>query len=72
MRNMKAILGAHNARVLKDEEKKQEPCNCQRNKICPMNRVAGGCNATNLVYQVDVAAEDQPTNDILWSDHQTF
>ena len=61
VRNMKAILGAHNARVLKDEEKKQEPCNCQRNKICPMNRVAGGCNATNLVYQVDVAAEDQPT-----------
>ena len=61
VRNMKAILGAHNNRILDHKEKTQEPCNCQRSKVCPMDRIAGGCQATNLVYQVDVMTENSPT-----------
>ena len=39
----------------------KEPCNCQRRMICPMDRIAGGCQAQEVIYQVDVSSESNPT-----------
>ena len=34
--------------------------NCQKGKDCPMDRIPGGCRASEIVYEVDVEGEKSP------------
>ena len=62
VRNIRSIVDAHNKQKMSQQEPKNEPsCNCQRSKVCPMDRVPGGCQAQELVYQSDVITQDEPT-----------
>ena len=45
IRNIRSIVDAHNKKKMSQQEPKNEPCNCQRSKVCPMDRVPGGCQA---------------------------
>ena len=58
---MRAIVDVHNKKKMSHHETKNEPCNCQRSKVCPLGRIPGGCQAQELVYQSDVITEDEPT-----------
>ena len=58
---MHAIVKAHNKKILAKADQRNEPCNCQKSRICPMGRIAGGCQASEVVYEADVIETNQPT-----------
>ena len=51
MQNIDNIIKSHNAKIVKGDER-PIPCNCQRNRICPLD---GDCNSPNAVYQAEVS-----------------
>ena len=60
VRNIKSIIDSNTRKKLNPTNKAKEPCNCQKGKECPMDRVPGGCRASEVVYEVDVEGEKSP------------
>ena len=52
-RNLKAIVDAHNRKILNPPEQEKDRCNCQKNKKkdCP---IPGQCQARNIIYKAEV------------------
>ena len=60
VKNMRAVVKAHNKKILTTNDQKKEPCNCQKSRICPMGRIDGGCQASEIVYEADVIETNAP------------
>ena len=54
--NMRQIISSSNKKVLKPKEDKL-PCNCQKSKVCPMNR-SGDCRLDCVVYKATVTSSN--------------
>ncbi|QQP40972.1 Hypothetical protein FKW44_015206, partial [Caligus rogercresseyi] len=50
VKNMRQVINSHNKKILTplNQLDEEEKCNCQKNKVCPMGRISGGCNAKNI------------------------
>ena len=55
--NLKRIISAHNAKILrKNDQKTEKSCNCRTKSKCPMN---GECLTENVIYQAKIVT-NQP------------
>ena len=56
--NMKRLIAAHNASILrKGEESEEKICNCRRGTVCPLE---GKCLSKNIIYQATVTPTNPP------------
>ena len=58
--NIKKIISAHNAKILRESEEKNEAqkmCNCRKGRICPLG---GKCLIENIIYQATVTPTNPP------------
>ena len=63
VRNMKAIIDSHNREILNPKPLTKEPCDCPSWKVCYFDRIDGGCNAKQVIYQYDVETDI----DVAWN-----
>ena len=57
--NLKRIIAAHNAKILREKEVdiNQKLCNCRKGKVCPLG---GKCLIENMIYQATVTPTNPP------------
>ena len=57
--NLKRIIAAHNAKILRETEtdENQKMCNCRKNRVCPLG---GKCLINNIIYQATVTPTNPP------------
>ena len=59
MGNIGSIIKAHNAKVLrKDDKNTDAPCDCRRKEECPFKNKGVSCQATSLVYRAEVKTKN--------------
>ena len=52
---MQTIISAHNKEIICKQESTKKPCNCQKNKKCPLD---SKCCHETLVYKAEVEIEN--------------
>ena len=58
--NLKRIIAAHNAKLLRESEpnNNQKMCNCRKDRVCPLG---GKCLTKNVIYQATVTPTNPPS-----------